>query len=174
MKPLARFSLAAAAFAGILLVSLQTLAEVPAQIPAAIAAPDETIVATFHAEGAQLYECKRDARDSLVWQFREPIATLLLDGKTVGMHYAGPNWQHADGSGVRAKAQGSAPGESANDIPWLRLEVTGQRGSGMLTPVTTVQRINTKGGALQGPCDFAGAFRSVSYSADYVFLRKAE
>src|SRR2546421_10876903 len=35
--------------------------------------------------------------------FREPIATLLLDGKTVGRHYAGPNWEHADGSAVVAK-----------------------------------------------------------------------
>jgi hypothetical protein len=35
-----------------------------------------------------------------------------------------------------------------------------------------VQRINTHGGAAQGACDQAGAFRSVPYSADYVFLSK--
>jgi hypothetical protein len=38
--------------------------------------------------------------------------------------------------------------------------------------LTTVQRINTHGGAAQGACDQAGAFRSVPYSADYVFLSK--
>jgi intergrase/recombinase len=36
-----------------------------------------------------------------------------------------------------------------------------------------VQRINTRGGAAQGGCDKAGDFRSVRYSADYVFLRRA-
>jgi hypothetical protein len=38
--------------------------------------------------------------------------------------------------------------------------------------VTTVQRLNTHGGAAQGACDQAGAFRSVAYSADYSFLKK--
>ena len=61
-----------------------------AQIPAAIAAAGATPVATFHAEGAQIYECKAGADGKLGWVFREPIATLLLDGKTVGRHYAGP------------------------------------------------------------------------------------
>jgi hypothetical protein len=47
-----------------------------------------------------------------------------------------------------------------------------RRGSGTLADVTTVQRINSYGGAAQGACDQAGAFRSVPYSADYVFLSK--
>jgi Protein of unknown function (DUF3455) len=38
--------------------------------------------------------------------------------------------------------------------------------------VTTVQRINTKGGKLEGACDKAGSFKSAPYAADYVFLRK--
>jgi hypothetical protein len=50
--------------------------------------------------------------------------------------------------------------------------VISRRGSGILAGVTTVQRINTNGGKLEGACDKPGAFRSVPYSADYVFLRK--
>jgi hypothetical protein len=50
--------------------------------------------------------------------------------------------------------------------------VVSRRGSGILSPVTTVQRINTQGGKLDGVCDKAGAWRSMPYSADYVFLRK--
>jgi len=61
--------------------------------------------------------------------FREPIATLLADGKTVGRHYAGPNWEHSDGSAVVGKAAGNAPGTTANDIPWLKLEVISHRGT---------------------------------------------
>ena len=144
-----------------------------AQMPDAIAvAPGEALVATIHAEGAQVYECKADASGKLAWQFREPIATLIVDGKTVGRHYAGPNWELADGSAVVGKVAGRAPGASAQDIPLLKLEVTSRRGSGQLSGITTVQRLNTKGGVAEGACDRAGAFLNVPYSADYAFHRK--
>jgi Protein of unknown function (DUF3455) len=145
-------------------------AETP--LPDAIAAAGETIVLSVHAEGAQIYECKAGADGKLGWAFREPVATLLADGKTVGRHYAGPNWEHSDGSAVVGKAIGNAPGATPADIPWLKLDVISRRGSGILTGVTTVQRINTKGGKLEGTCDKAGTFSSAPYSADYVFLRK--
>jgi hypothetical protein len=96
----------------------------PDTLPDAIAAPGETIVLTLHAEGAQIYECKAGADGKLAWAFREPTAALLLDGKTVGRHYAGPNWEHIDSSAVVGKAVGNAPGATANDIPWLKLTVT--------------------------------------------------
>jgi Protein of unknown function (DUF3455) len=95
-----------------------------AEVRDSIAAPGETVVATVHVEGAQVYECKADARGRLGWQFREPIATLLLDGKTVGRHYAGPNWEHRDGSAVVGKVVARAPGATPKDIPWLKLEIT--------------------------------------------------
>jgi uncharacterized protein DUF3455 len=153
-----------------LLVSARA-AETP--LPDAIAAPGEIIVLTVHAEGAQVYECKAGADGKPGWAFREPIATLLLDGKTVGRHYAGPNWEHSDGSAVVGKTAGSIPGATPNDIPWLKLDVISRRGSGILAGVATVQRINTRGGKLEGACDKPGAFSSVPYSADYVFLRKS-
>jgi Protein of unknown function (DUF3455) len=149
---------------------LSARAETP--LPDAIAAPGEAIVLTVHAEGAQVYECRAGADGKPAWAFREPIATLLVDGKTVGRHYSGPNWEHGDGSAVAGKAAGNAPGATPNDIPWLKLEVISHRGSGILTAATTVQRINTIGGKLEGACDKAGAFKSAPYSADYVFLRK--
>ena len=142
-------------------------------LPDAIAAPGETVVLTVHAEGAQVYECKAGADGKLAWAFREPIASLFVDGKTIGRHYAGPNWEHVDGSAVVAKAAGNAPGATADDIPWLKLQVTASRGNGVLSGVTTVQRINTKGGKFDGPCDKPGTFKSAPYSADYVFLKKA-
>lgn len=143
-----------------------------AQMPAAIDAPGEKVIATLHAQGAQVYECKADKDGKLVWQFREPIASLVLDGKTVGRHYAGPNWEYADGSVVIAKVAGRAPGASAKDIPWLKLEVTDRRGNGTLSPATTIQRINTVGGVAEGACEKAGTFLSAAYSTDYVFLSK--
>jgi hypothetical protein len=146
---------------------------VRAQIPDAIrASAGEAPMLTIHAEGAQIYECKVDSTSKLAWQFREPVAALMIEGKTVGRHYAGPNWELADGSAVSGKVIGRAPGATAKDIAWLRLEVTSQRGAGQLTGASHIQRINTKGGMVEGACDQSGAFLSVPYSADYVFLRK--
>jgi Protein of unknown function (DUF3455) len=142
-------------------------------LPEAIAAPGTTTVLTLHAEGAQVYECKAGSDGKLAWSFREPIATLSLDGKTVGRHYAGPNWEYSDGSAVTGKAAGSAPGATPNDIAWLKLDVAAHRGSGALTDITTVQRIHTEGGNLKGACETVGTFKSMPYSADYVFLRKS-
>ena len=141
-------------------------------LPVAIAVPGETIVLSTHAEGAQVYECKAGADGKAMWSFREPIATLLVDGKTVGRHYAGPSWEHSDSSAVVGKVSASAPGTSANDIPWLKLDIASHRGSGILADVNTVQRINTHGGKRDGACDAVGSFVSAPYSADYLFLRK--
>jgi hypothetical protein len=104
-------------FALSLAVVSQAAHDASAQVPAAIAAPAEATVVTLHAEGAQIYECKPNNQKKLVWTFREPIATLLLDGKTVGRHYAGPTWEHVDGSAVVAKLAAHAPGQTTNDIP---------------------------------------------------------
>ena len=140
--------------------------------PTFIAALDAAPILTLHAEGAQVYECKTGSDGKLSWTFREPIAALMFEGRTVGRHYAGPTWEHGDGSAVQAKVVGNAPGATAADIPWLKLEVVESRGSGALAGADFVQRINTVGGVLHGACEQAGALHSVPYSADYVFRRK--
>jgi hypothetical protein len=160
---------------GVALVFASLLAgQSSAEVPVPAAAPGRAHAISLHAEGAQIYECKADSGDQPTWQLREPIATLLLDGKTVGRHYAGPRWEHIDGSAVLAKPVSKTPGSTANDVPWLNLAVTQRLGSGALSGVTTVQRINTSGGMAQGPCDKAGDLLSLPYRADYVFLRQVD
>lgn len=149
------------------------MAQAP-QIPAAVAAPGARTVATFQGVGAQVYECKAGSDGKLAWVFREPIAALIENGKTVGRHYGGPTWEDIDGSKVVAKAAGNAPGASSDDIPWLKLDVFRHQGRGILSTVTTVQRLDTHGGALSDGCDKAGDFKSVAYSATYVFLRRGK
>ena len=144
-----------------------------AEVPDAIAAPGEIPVTSVQAVGAQVYECQYNPAGKLVWQFREPVATLLISGKTVGRHYAGPTWEMSDGSAVSAKVLARAPGATANDIPLLKLEVTARHGSGKLGNVTTIQRLNTQGGNADAACDLSGALLSVPYTADYVFYRRA-
>lgn len=162
------FHLACSAFAALILPAAVACAEGPANL----AVPGETLVGTLHAQGAQVYQCKSDAAGKLAWQFREPVATLIKDGKTVGRHYAGPNWELADGSAIVAKVVARAEGASQSDIPLLKLEVTAHRGEGQLDAVTTVLRINTKGGIAAGACAAAGTFLSVPYIADYALYTK--
>jgi hypothetical protein len=152
------------------LLSGAAAAETP--LPAAIAAPGEAVVVTVHAIGMQLYECKPGADGKLAWTFTAPQATLTVDGKVVGHHGAGPSWELDDSSAITGKAVGNAPGANANDIPWLKLEVASHTGSGKLSDVTTVQRVNTVGGVLKDSCDRQGAGRGMPYSADYLFLKK--
>jgi hypothetical protein len=141
-----------------------------AELPQAIAAKGDVVVYQVHAEGAQIYQCKPDESGQLTWHFREPIASLLHDGATVGRHYAGPTWEIGGGA-VVGKVVGTAPGTGPNDITWLKLEVASRQGDGPLKDATTVQRINTSGGKTAGKCAEANAFHSEPYSADYVFLR---
>lgn len=145
-----------------------------AELPDSIAASGESLIVTIHAEGAQIYECKADSAGKLAWQFREPIATLLVDGKTIGRHFAGPSWELDDGGMISGKVVARAAGASAADIPLLKLSATPQRDRGMLAGATTIQRINTRGGVAEGPCGSAGMLLSVPYSADYAFSRKSK
>jgi len=154
-------------------VSMRVIAPAAAtEIPETIAVHGETLIATVHAIGAQVYECKTNSDGVSVWQFREPVATLVIDGKTVGHHFAGPVWVMADGSAASAKVSAQAPGETTTDIPVLRLDVAARHGSGLLSGVTTVQRLNTHGGRADAACDSPGTYLSVPYSADYAFYKK--
>jgi hypothetical protein len=161
------------------LPAIWSTVNVSAQVSEAIAKRDGAVIATLHAEGAQIYECKLDPGKSpsevrvLTWQFREPIAGLFVDGKSIGRHYAGPNWDHIDGSGVKGKVIASTPGVTPSDIPWLNLDVVDHRGNGILSDAATIQRVNTSGGIAKGSCESADSYLSVPYSADYVFRRKS-
>ncbi|MDO9714414.1 DUF3455 domain-containing protein [Paracraurococcus lichenis] len=155
---------------GCLLVSPGSTPQAQQAIPDSIAAPNTRPVMTVHAAGAQIYECTPVADGRRGWRFREPIAALFVNGVTAGRHFAGPSWQLTDGALIVARAAASAPGATGEDVPWLKLAVVEGRASGQLAAVTVIQRINTRGGTLTGPCDTVGALRPVPYSSDYVFL----
>ena len=146
-------------------------AQAPPTAPAAFDVAKLTPLLTAHAEGVQVYECKPGPGGDLAWTFREPVATLIQGGRTIGRHYAGPTWELDDGGVVQGKVVKTAPGAAPEDIPLLELAVSERRGAGALTAASVVLRLATHGGALQGPCIAAGELRAQPYSADYVFLR---
>ncbi|MBA8879057.1 DUF3455 domain-containing protein [Phyllobacterium myrsinacearum] len=142
-----------------------------AGLPDGIDAEGKTAVLSLHAEGVQIYDCKAGLDGNTSWQFREPLATLLQDNKTVGRHFAGPTWELADGSSVVGKVAAQAPGKTATDIAILRLDVVSHHGDGGLSKVTAVQRLDTHGGVFKGTCAQPGAIHVEPYSAEYVFLK---
>jgi hypothetical protein len=140
-------------------------------LPAAIAINGSVPVAQLQAAGAQIYVCSKSAAGALNWTFREPIASLLEEGRTVGRHFVGPTWQFVDGSRVMGEVVSKAAGTTAKDIPWLKLSVKGPPQSGLAAGATSVLRIDTKGGVFEGACDSEGQLHSEPYTATYIFVK---
>jgi hypothetical protein len=158
-------------FAGAnLILSLAIAAQ---QIPQQLQPPaNEQQFLKVHAEGNQIYTCGGDAT-KFAWTLKAPDARLFdKDGKVFGKHFAGPSWEANDGSRVTGKAVANSPSPESGSIPWLLVSVVGHEGNGVLSRVTSIQRINTKGGlAPASGCDTShtGQEIQVPYSADYVF-----
>jgi Protein of unknown function (DUF3455) len=144
------------------------------QVPAALqTAADEQLVVRAHAKGDQVYSCKVDGEQA-GWTLKAPEAQLFdKDGKAFGKHFAGPSWEASDGSRVVGKTAANVASPDAESIPWLLVKVVSHAGDGVLARVTSIQRINTKGGkAPASGCDagHAGQEVRVPYSADYLFF----
>jgi hypothetical protein len=140
-------------------------------LPASIAIKAGVPVAQLQAAGAQIYLCTKNAAGALSWTFREPVASLLEGGKTVGRHFVGPTWEFVDGSRIVGEVVGKAPGATAKDILWLKLSVKQSPTSGPAAGTTSVLRIDTKGGVFEGACDREGELHSEPYTATYVFVK---
>ena len=172
IQPLGRTLGVLAACALVAACTHLSLAQLPAETTAppswALNNPKPLLI--DHGVGVQIYECKRSADGRLMWTFREPLATLIHDGRTFGRHYAGPFWAFNGGEAIRGEILASAPGATAGDIPLLKLAVVYHQGEGLLQTAKLVLRLNTQGGVLTGACTSLGALRSEPYSADYVFL----
>ena len=135
---------------------------------------------TLHAKGVQVYECRNVKQAGAYepaayeWAFVAPDAELFDDrGQKAGRHYAGPQWQAPDGSRVAGSVKARADAPVAGAIPWLLLTAKSVGPDGTLSKVSSVQRINTRGGATPSSGCSAGAVGTqarVDYTADYVFL----
>ena len=130
-------------------------------------------VAALSATGVQIYVCKRDGDNPLAWAFKAPQADLYdAAGKLVIKHGAGPSWEAADGSRITGKVlQQSANAAEGGAIPLLLLQATSAGGTGWLSSVRYVQRLQTHGGiAPTQPCTIEGQEGRSPYLAQYVFL----
>src|SRR5260370_15275637 len=156
-----------------LMGSLATAAQAEGveNLPGTIAVKAGVPVAQLKAAGAQIYVCAKNAEGALNWTFREPVASLLEDGKTVGRHFVGPTWEFVDGSRVQGEVVSKAPGTTAKDIAWLNLSVKDPPKSGPAAGATSVLRIDTKGGVFEGSCASEGELPAEPSTATDLFVQ---
>jgi Protein of unknown function (DUF3455) len=152
----------------------------PSDLPEKIKAPiDQKVVLKAHASGAQIYTCQQGTYGRYAWTLKGPEAELTDSGGTViGRHYAGPTWKHNDGSEVTGKAVAQVDSPDANSIAWLLVTATGHSGSGVLSQITSIQRIHTAGGRPPAAADCSSSNQNSevksSYTADYYFYVTAK
>lgn len=141
-------------------------------------AADEKVAMVVPAKGVQIYECRPKAGQAGVfeWAFVAPEADLFdTNGMKIGKHYAGPSWESNDGSKITGAVKARADAPQAGTIPWLLLTATASGPKGGFSEITSVQRVNTAGGAapsLSCAQANAGASMRVPYTADYYLLAK--
>jgi hypothetical protein len=155
---------------------LFSLSAIAQQVPKELQPPaTEQFLLQVHATGNQIYACKEDVAQ-YTWVLKAPEAQLTdKSGKPFGRHFDGPSWEASDGSRITGKAVGNAPSPDVNSIPWLLVTVVSHSQRGVLARVTSVQRVNTKGGkASASGCDagHVGREERIPYSADYRFFAR--
>jgi hypothetical protein len=157
-----------------------TSTEEPApDVPDAIQAPAGLHVVVYaHATGSQIYTCQSAPDGKFAWTLKAPDADLHdRKDKVIGHHFAGPTWKLTDGSEVTGKAVAHVNSLDADSVPWLLVNVVTHNGNGLLSNVTTIQRVHTHGGKPgNDACDDAhkGAESKSDYTADYYFFAPAK
>jgi hypothetical protein len=153
--------------------------DAPPDVPDAIQVPaGEEVVLYTHATGSQIYTCTAGADGKFGWTLKAPDAELHdRKDKVIGHHSAGPSWKLTDGSEVTGKASAHVDSLDPDSISWLLVKVVSHSGNGLLSSVTTIQRVHTHGG--QPPaegCDPShhDAETKSRYTADYYFYAPAK
>lgn len=129
--------------------------------------------------GKITYECrvKADMPGTYGWVFVGPEAALKSrSGETLGRYFGPPaTWAANDGSAITGKQLAVAPGGAGN-IPMQLVKADPATGSGAMSGVSYVQRVDTRGGVAPAlPCTAAstGQREVVQYQADYLFWKPA-
>jgi len=145
-------------------------------VPEKVSAPgNEQVVLMARGVGAQIYVCRATTDGKAAWALKAPEAELRdSQGAVIGRHSAGPTWKSNDGSSIIGEAVARMNPPQPGSIQWLLLKITGHSGKkGVLSHVTSVQRINTQGGMPppDSDCNTSKLNSEVKspYTADYYF-----
>ncbi len=146
------------------------------------ASPNEVLKEVLTANGDQTYVCRRTPSavaggSQLLWAEQGSEATLVAaDKQSAGTVVPGPHFIAYDGSYVI----GTPLAEhqiGANTLTWVRykakFDAARRPGEGRFADVTSIQRIDTKGGLPPQPdCTVEGVRLLVPYAATYMIYRE--
>jgi len=165
-----------------LALALCACAQVPTT-PRAESVPDqikaganESVAMSVVARGVQIYECRASKDPAAAeWVLVAPEADLFdaVSGRPAGKHYGGPRWESPDGSRIAGTARARVDAPQAGAIPWLLLTAKSEGGEGVFSKISSVQRVDTAGGAApDAGCSPSslGTVARVPYTATYRFL----
>jgi len=169
-----------------LLLLAAALSAIPAA--AAIAEPDgiaaslrapasEAPAFVLNGNGVYIYQCRQSVSDpnTYAWAFVVPDATLYEGTRSVARHATVGLYEAlSDRSSVSGVVRSSQAAGTAN-LPWVLIRAQPIGESGLFANVSSIQRVNTTGGAAPtsgcGP-DNTGEEARVAYQADYYFYKR--
>lgn len=135
---------------------------------------------TMKGSGDISYECRQRGGSVSAFEWVTGSVQMTLKssvGETVGRVYEGPTWEFADGSKVVAeKTLGGVNSLNTDSLYEALFKVTQGGGSGVMSGIDYVQRLNPQGGEppKSSSCRQAdnGRVERVPFTADYVFFTK--
>ena len=140
---------------------------------------DEAPAFRLLASGTEVYECRASltAPEQYRWVFVAPDATLNdpASGHDVAAYRAIDQWNSlTDLSSVSAVLRATQEA-GTDDLPWAYLRAIPASQDGMFAGVTSIQRVNTRGGAApRDGCgtDTAGSEARVPFTAEFYFYKR--
>ena len=164
---------AVVSFAASILFSIACALANGADVPKELRPPEghDKVLHHAKAKGFQIYVCTKDAAGNFSWQVKPDAELFDEKGEKEGTHFEGPSWKLNDGSKIVADKLKEVPHEGACAL--LLLKVKSSEGTGALSKVEYVQRLNTTGGAKPAEAPTAANEKKevkVEYTADYYFL----
>jgi hypothetical protein len=160
------------------LPALGAVAEPAGVSPTLRAAPGEAPAMMLNASGAQIYTCMPSPTQAGAygWVSTAPDATLYDGTRGVARLATTDHWESLDDrssvSGIPMRLQAAGAG----NMPWALMRGVPVGESGMFAGVTSIQRVNTQGGAAPtAGCDemHVGTEARVDFTADYYFYKPA-
>ena len=151
----------------------------PDGIAASLRAPaSEAPAFVLNGNGSYIYQCRQALSDpnTYVWAFVVPDATLYDGPRSVARHATVGLYESlSDRTSVSGVVRSSQPAGGAN-LPWVLIRAQPIGESGLFANVSSIQRVNTTGGAAPSrgcAADNVGEESRVAYRADYYFYKRA-
>jgi hypothetical protein len=149
----------------------------PANIAPLLRAPaNEAPAFVLNGNGVYIYQCRQSLLGANVfeWAFVVPDATLYEGSRSTARHATVGLFESLSDRSSLSGVVRTSQAAGVQNLPWVLMRAQPLAETGMFAGVTSIQRVNTVGGAAPtGGCgpDNIGEEARVAYQADYYFYR---